>query len=109
MYFINLIHSLPVVVSSPPGSVARKRSPDLRTLTKKGNLPAPPTPKAKSLVFPFSHLPITHLYLFQPKVNVLGFPGDLVVKNPPMNAGDTGWIPGPGRSHMLQDNYACTP
>ena len=30
------------------------------------------------------------------------FPGDAVVKNPPANAGDTGSIPGPGRSHMLR-------
>ena len=29
---------------------------------------------------------------------VLGFPGGLVVKNPPANAGDTGSIPGLGRS-----------
>ena len=29
-----------------------------------------------------------------------GFPGGTVVKNPPANAGDTGSIPGPGRSHM---------
>ena len=28
------------------------------------------------------------------------FPGGAVVKNPPANAGDTGSIPGPGRSHM---------
>jgi len=34
----------------------------------------------------------------------LGFCGDSVVKNPPANAGDTGSIPGPGRSHMLQSN-----
>ena len=27
-------------------------------------------------------------------------PGGAVVKNSPANAGDTGWIPGPGRSHM---------
>ena len=31
-----------------------------------------------------------------------GFPGGAVVKNPPASAGDTGSIPGPGRSHMLQ-------
>ena len=31
--------------------------------------------------------------------NPLGFPGDLVVKNPPANAGDSGSIPGLGRSH----------
>ena len=32
----------------------------------------------------------------------LDFPGGTVVKNLPANAGDTGSIPGPGRSHMLQ-------
>ena len=32
------------------------------------------------------------------------FPGGAVVKNPPANAGDTGSIPGPGRSHMPQSN-----
>ena len=34
----------------------------------------------------------------------LGFPGDSVLKNPPANAGDTGLIPDPGRSHMPQSN-----
>ena len=33
-----------------------------------------------------------------------GFPGGAVVKNPPANAGDTGLIPGPGRSHMPRSN-----
>ena len=28
----------------------------------------------------------------------LGFPGDSVLKNPPVKAGDAGSIPGPGRS-----------
>ena len=32
------------------------------------------------------------------------FPGGTVVKNPLANAGDTGSIPGPGRSHMPQGN-----
>ena len=32
------------------------------------------------------------------------FPSGAVVKNPPANAGDTGSIPGPGRSHMLRSN-----
>ena len=32
------------------------------------------------------------------------FPGGAVVKNPPANAGDTGSIPGLGRSHMPQSN-----
>ena len=31
-------------------------------------------------------------------------PGGAVVKNPPANAGDTGSIPGPGRSHMPWSN-----
>ena len=33
-----------------------------------------------------------------------GFPGGSVVKDPPANAGDTGSIPDPGRSHMLWSN-----
>jgi len=28
----------------------------------------------------------------------MGFPGHLMVKNMPANSGDTGWIPGSGRS-----------
>ena len=32
------------------------------------------------------------------------FPGGPVVKNLPANAGDTGWIPGPGRFHMPQSS-----
>ena len=33
-----------------------------------------------------------------------GFLGGSVVKNPPANAGDTGLIPGLGRSHMPRRN-----
>ena len=36
-------------------------------------------------------------------------PGGTVVKNPPANAGDTGSIPGPGRSHMPRSNKARAP
>ena len=32
------------------------------------------------------------------------FPGGTVVKNPPVNAGDTGSSPGPRRSHMPRSN-----
>ena len=39
----------------------------------------------------------------------LDFPGGPVVKNPPANAGDTGLISGPGRSHMPWINKACAP
>ena len=41
------------------------------------------------------------------KINMLGFPGGSVVENLPANAGETGSIPGPGRSHMLQGKPAC--
>ena len=32
------------------------------------------------------------------------FPGGAMVKNPLANAGNTGSIPGPGRSHMPRSN-----
>ena len=35
---------------------------------------------------------------------IWGFPGGPVVKNPPVNVGDTGLIPGLGRYHMPQCN-----
>ena len=38
-----------------------------------------------------------------------GFPGGSVVMNPPANAGDTGSIPGPRRSHRPQGNQASAP
>ena len=38
------------------------------------------------------------------KVPFWDFSGDAVVKNPPANAEDTGWSPGPGRSHMPWSN-----
>ena len=40
----------------------------------------------------------------QNKTKNRGFPGGAVVKNLPAIAGDTGSIPGPGRSHMLRSN-----
>ena len=40
----------------------------------------------------------THLLGFPAETHLLGFPGDKVVKNLPANAGDTGLIPGSGRS-----------
>ena len=33
-----------------------------------------------------------------------GFPGSAAVEHPPANAGDTGSIPGPGRSHVPRSN-----
>ena len=37
------------------------------------------------------------------------FPDGAVVKNPPANAGVMGLIPGTGRSHMPQSNWAPAP
>ena len=38
------------------------------------------------------------------KKSCWGFPDGTVVKNPSANAGDTGSIPGLGRSHVPQSN-----
>lgn len=38
-----------------------------------------------------------------------GLPDGSVVKRSPAKAGDTGWIPEPGTSHMPQGNQAHTP
>ena len=38
------------------------------------------------------------------KVNCRDFPGGIVVKNPPANAGGMGSSPGPGRSHIPWSN-----
>ena len=38
------------------------------------------------------------------KKSLRDFPGGAVVKNLPANAGDTGSILGPGRSHMPRSN-----
>ena len=39
---------------------------------------------------------LQHRFVFSHRVT--GFPGGSVIKNPPANAGDTGSVPGPGRS-----------
>lgn len=38
-----------------------------------------------------------------------GFSGGPVVKDPPAKAGDTGSIPGPGRSRVPWSSEACAP
>ena len=48
-----------------------------------------------------SDVPVLHS---QETVDITGFPGGTVVKNPPATAGDTGSSPGLGRSHMLRSN-----
>ena len=44
-----------------------------------------------------------HAITIMPK-DIQGFPGGAVVKNPPVNAGDMGSSPGPGRSRMPRSN-----
>ena len=45
------------------------------------------------------------MYMEMFKTNIsVGFPGGPVIKKPPAVAGDTGSVPGPGRSHMPQSN-----
>ena len=44
-----------------------------------------------------------------PKDQWPGFPGGSAVKNLPANAGDTGSIPDPGRSHVPRYNRARVP
>ena len=44
------------------------------------------------------------LFLCSGAEHTPGFPGGSVVKHLLVNAGDTGSIPGPGRSHMPQSN-----
>ena len=41
---------------------------------------------------------------FSSKYICTDYPGGPVVKNPPASAGGTGWIPGPGRSHVSRGN-----
>ena len=45
----------------------------------------------------------------QIKKTIAGFSGGSVVKNPPANAGDTGPIPDPGRSHVPWSNSRTEP
>ena len=40
---------------------------------------------------------------------VRDFSGGSVVENEAANAGDTGWVPDTGRSHMLQGNKVPVP
>ena len=46
----------------------------------------------------------TILNIIQSEMLPRGFPGGVVVENPPANAGDTGSSPGLGGSHMPRSN-----
>ena len=47
---------------------------------------------------------LPHKTPFQTRTHKRDFPGSAVVKNPPANAEDTGSSPGPGISHLPQNN-----
>ena len=49
------------------------------------------------------------MFLKKRKMEYRGFPGGSVVKNPPANARDMGAIPGLGRLHVPQNNWAWVP
>ena len=55
------------------------------------------------------HLKPVRMAIIKKSTNNRDFPGGTVVKNPPAKAGDTGSSLSPGRSHMLQSNYAREP
>ena len=57
----------------------------------------------------YFHMNFRIVFLFLWKMSLEDFPGDLVVKNLPVNAGDMGLIPGPGRFHTLQETKAHAP
>ena len=78
----------------------------------------PSLPPSLSLSLPFIFKKLTlspgkHKLEVKKKKNIKtdkeGFPGGAVVENLPADAGDTGSSPGPGRSHMLQSNWAREP
>ena len=50
------------------------------------------------------HLSSKLFQVFKQKLHTQDFPGSLVGKNPSVNAGDMGSIPGPGGPHMPWDS-----
>ena len=58
------------------------------------------------LIYTYKY-PTLHVSL--KKIIHRGFPGGSVAGNLPVNAGDTGSIPGPGRFHMQWNNLAHEP
>ena len=75
------------------------------------SFPAPAPTRYRSLLDAFEGAALegkSCFFLFS-SGNERGFPGGLMVKNPPCNAGNTGLIPGPGRSHRPWGNYAHVP
>ena len=58
--------------------------------------------KKKIIVYPYSRIWLSNKR--RSINNTHSFPTDTVIKIPPYNAGDTGSIPGPRKSHVLQGN-----
>ena len=88
-----------IVAHGPSRSAAHGILPD------QGSNPCPLHWQADSQ--PLRHQGGPHKLLIVSEIKVAmsrDFPGGAVVKNPPANAGDTGSIPGLGRSHMPRSN-----
>ena len=51
----------------------------------------------------------TKLRITEKELKLWDFPGGPVVEDPPARTGDMGSIPGPGRLHVLRNNYARVP
>ena len=63
-----------------------------------------PDPVHVPLCFPQNDSLIISSFTLKTETSRQGIPGGPVVKSPPCNAGDTGSISGPGRSHMPLGN-----
>ena len=103
--------SLPLAPPEKPTMLYKKEKQKINH-QKEGNLAAHPfstacSPPAMGIGASIS---LAHLVISQsPNCYIGDFPGGLVIKNLPDNAGDMGSIPGLGRFHMLQDNQAPVP
>ena len=102
-------HCAPLVRVSPKESENQKRR-SWTSLAVQGL--SIHLPRQKALVHSLvgelrSHMPCgmaKRLKQNRDETYLKGFPGGTVDKNPPANAGDTGLIPGPGRSHELHSS-----
>ena len=89
-----VVHNLKHLSSASRKASFAEKQRGRQTMFPKGGFALIPRPKTKRMKMLFRLI----------KPHCRDFPGGAVVKNPPANAGDTGSIPGPGRSHMPQSN-----
>ena len=109
--------------SATPWTVARQAPPSMEfprqecrsglPFPSPGNLPdagiEPVSPALRADALPSEPQGLFYGMIFYIKNKKQGFPGASVVKNPPADAGDTGLIPGPGRSRVPGSSTARAP